>query len=106
MRFWRNAWKIQAGSLNVEYLNVCDKQPSIYRMNILHNKKDQRTYKVNFDKVYKYFKNDINFKINIKTKLKNLLLFYKRANLSMKNFNGRKTVRLIQLRYLIKRKKF
>jgi len=76
------------------------------KINILHNKKDQRTYKVNFDKVYKFFKNDINFKININTKLKNLLLFYKKKKLSMNNFNGRKTIRLIQLRYLIKRKKF
>ena len=76
------------------------------KINILHNKKDQRTYKVNFDKVYKFFKNDINFKINIDTKLNNLLLFYKKIKLSMNNFNGRKTIRLIQLRYLIKRKKF
>ena len=73
---------------------------------VLDKKKDQRTYKVNFNKVYKYFKNEINFNININQKLKKLLLFYKKSKLSIKNFNGRQTVRLIQLKYLIKKRKF
>ena len=76
------------------------------QVNILNSKSDQRTYKVNFDKVYKYFKDDVNFNIDIKLKIKKLLLFYKKINFSIKNFDGRKTVRLIQLRHLIKKKKF
>jgi nucleoside-diphosphate-sugar epimerase len=73
---------------------------------ILNSKKDQRTYKVNFDKVYKYFKDDINFNIDIVLRLKKLLTFYKKYKLSNKNFNGRKTIRLLQLRHLIEKKKF
>ncbi len=76
------------------------------KINILDKKKDQRTYKVNFDKVYKYFKKEIEFNIDVEKKLKKLLKFYKKSNLTNQNFNGRKTVRLIQLKYLINRKKF
>ena len=76
------------------------------KIRILNNKKDQRTYKVNFDKAFKYFKNDINFGVNIDKKLKKLLLFFKKSNLSSRDFYGKKTIRLVQLQYLIKKKKF
>ena len=76
------------------------------KINILNKKKDQRTYKVNFDKVYKFFKKDINFNINIKFRLNKLLTFYEKASLSKKDFEGRKTIRLLQLKYLLNNNKF
>lgn len=72
---------------------------------IIENKKiDNRTYKVNFDKVFKFFKDDIEFNLNIEQKIKELLDFYKKVNFDRDLFEGRKTIRMKQLKYLIDNK--
>ena len=72
---------------------------------IIENKKiDNRTYKVNFDKAYKYFKDDIDFNLNIEEKIIELVDFYKEVNLNNNFFEGRKTVRMKQLKYLMDNK--
>ena len=64
--------------------------------------KDQRTYKVSFDRIYKLCgKNIINK--NAEYGIKELINFFKGLNLSKKELN-RKTVRINQLKYLIKKK--
>ncbi len=73
---------------------------------VIENKKiDNRTYKVNFDKAYKFFKNDIDFDLKIDFHIKKLIEFFKETNFDKKIFEGRKTVRMKQMKYLIKNKK-
>ncbi len=73
---------------------------------VIENKKiDNRTYKVNFDKAYKFFKNDINFNLNIELNISNLVDFFKEIKFDKEMFESRKTVRIKQMKYLIKSKK-
>ena len=65
--------------------------------------KDQRTYKVSFDRIYKLCGNKIINK-NVEYGIKELINFLKGLNLSKQELN-RKTVRINQLKYLIKQKK-
>jgi len=73
---------------------------------IIENKKiDNRTYKVSFDKAYKYFKNEINFNLNIEKSISELISFFQEVKFSKEMFEGRQTIRIKQLKYLIDNKK-
>ncbi len=74
---------------------------------IIENKKiDNRTYKVSFDKAFKLFKDEINFDLNIERSISELVNYFDKVKSNKEMFEGRKTIRIKQLKYLIENKKF
>jgi nucleoside-diphosphate-sugar epimerase len=65
-------------------------------------KKDQRTYKVCFNKLYKFFGKSIIAKNKINKQIKELVIFLKKNNLSKKDFLSKKTNRILQLKTIFK----
>jgi nucleoside-diphosphate-sugar epimerase len=73
---------------------------------IIENKKiDNRTYKVCFDKAFKLFKDEINFNLNIEKSISELVNYFDKVKFNKEMFEGRKTIRIKQLKYLIENKK-
>ncbi len=60
--------------------------------------KDQRTYKVSFEKLYKIFGNKIIIKNNVVKQIKELAKFMKKNKFSYKIFTSHKTNRIIRLK--------
>jgi nucleoside-diphosphate-sugar epimerase len=61
---------------------------------------DNRTYKVNFDKINTVLKDYFNPKWNLDNGGLQLIKYFESINLTADDFNGRKTMRLKQLAYL------
>ena len=67
---------------------------------------DERSYRVNFDKLKKDFSDIIDFKNkNILNDIRNLKKFFKRSKFSKNDFEGEKTNRILRLKKLLKLKK-
>ena len=67
---------------------------------------DERSYRVNFDKLKKDFNQVIDFENkSILNDIKRLKSFYKKINLTKKYFKGEKTNRILRLKKLLKLKK-
>lgn len=67
--------------------------------------KDSRTYKVSFDKIFSVLKDYYHPKWNLYKGGQELVSFFKEIKFSEKDFRGRKTNRLAQLKYLIEEKR-
>lgn len=65
-------------------------------------KKDQRTYKVCFNKLYKFFGKNIIQKNKIDKQIKELVMFLKKNNFTKKDFLSKKTNRILQLKTIFK----
>lgn len=73
---------------------------------IIENKKiDNRTYKVSFDKAFKLFKDEINFDLNIERSISELVNYFDKVKFNKEMFEGRKTIRIKQLKHLIENKR-
>ena len=73
---------------------------------IIENKKiDNRTYKVNFDKAFKFFKDEIDFNLNVENSISELVNYFDNVNFDKQIFEGRKTIRIKQLKYLMENKR-
>ena len=94
---------------NFQVLDLAKKVKSILSKSqiiIENNKVDNRTYKVSFQKALKFFKNEINFNLDIEKSISELVNFFDRVNFNKEIFEGRKTIRIKQLKYLIEKKQF
>ena len=73
---------------------------------IIENKKiDNRTYKVNFEKAFKFFKDEIDFNLNVENSISELVNYFDNVNFDKEIFEGRKTIRIKQLKYLMENKR-
>ena len=73
---------------------------------IIENKKiDNRTYKVSFDKAFRLFRDEINFNLNIEKSISELVNYFDKVKFNKEIFEGRKTIRIKQLKYLIENKR-
>lgn len=93
---------------NFQVLDLANKVKKIIpkaKIIIKNNKIDNRTYKVNFDKAFKFFKDEINFDLNIEKSITELVNYFDKVKFNKEMFEGRKTIRIEQLKYLIKNKR-
>ena len=65
-------------------------------------KKDQRTYKVCFNKLYRFFGKNIIATNKIDQQIKELVVFLKKNNFNKKDFLSKKTNRILQLKTIFK----
>ena len=93
---------------NFQVIDLADKVKKIIPKAkiIIENKKiDNRTYKVSFNKAFKLFKDEINFDLNIEKSISELVNYFDKVKFNKEMFEGRKTIRIKQLKYLIENKK-